>query len=49
MINAYTADVLGLDRIFWFEPRYTSITRVLVHRDGHRSLFTLNELPHLRS
>jgi probable phosphoglycerate mutase len=49
VINAYTADVLGLDRIFWFEPRYTSITRVLVHRDGHRSLFTLNELPHLRS
>jgi len=48
VINAYTGAVLGFDRVFWFEPRYTSITRVLVHRDGTRSLFTLNELPHLR-
>lgn len=45
VINAYTAAVLGLDRILWFEPRYTSITRILAHRDGRRSLFTLNELP----
>ena len=46
VINAYTGAVLGLERVLWFEPRYTSITRVLVHRDGRRSLFTLNELPH---
>jgi broad specificity phosphatase PhoE len=45
VINAYTAVLLGIDRLLWFEPRYTSITRVLVHRDGRRSLFTLNELP----
>jgi probable phosphoglycerate mutase len=45
VINTYTSVVLGLDRMLWFEPRYTSITRVLVHRDGRRSLFTLNELP----
>jgi broad specificity phosphatase PhoE len=47
VINAYTGALLGLDRMLWFEPRYSSITRVLVHRDGRRSLFTLNEVPHL--
>jgi broad specificity phosphatase PhoE len=49
VINAYTAALLGIDRLLWFEPRYTSVTRVLVHRDGRRSLFTLNELSHLRN
>jgi probable phosphoglycerate mutase len=48
VINAYTSVVLGLDRMLWFEPRYTSISRVFVNRDGLRSLHTLNELPHLR-
>jgi probable phosphoglycerate mutase len=47
VINAYTSSVLGLDRMLWFEPAYTSITRVLVTRDGRRSLHTLNETPHL--
>jgi probable phosphoglycerate mutase len=45
VINAYTAALLGIGRLLWFEPRYASVTRVLVHRDGRRSLFTLNELP----
>lgn len=45
VINAYTGAVLGLDRMLWFEPRYASVSRVLVDRGGRRSLFTLNELP----
>jgi 2,3-bisphosphoglycerate-dependent phosphoglycerate mutase len=48
VVNAYTASVLGLDRLLWFEPLYTSITRVLVNRDGRRSVFTLTEHAHLR-
>lgn len=48
VVNAYTAAVLGLERLLWFEPMYTSITRVLVNRDGRRSVFTLNEHAHLR-
>jgi probable phosphoglycerate mutase len=47
VINTYTAAVLGLDRMLWFEPKYTSITRVLAHRNGQRSIATLNETPHL--
>jgi len=49
VINAYTAEVLGLERLLWFEPRYTSITRVLVDRSGRRSLHSLNEAAHLRA
>ncbi len=48
VINTYTGAILGLDRMLWFEPRYTSISRVLVHRGGQRSILTLNELPRLR-
>jgi hypothetical protein len=33
--------------MLWFEPAYTSISRVLVTRDRRRSLHTLNETPHL--
>jgi 2,3-bisphosphoglycerate-dependent phosphoglycerate mutase len=49
VINAYTAAVLQLPRILWFEPQYTSISRLLVSRAGVRSLFSLNETGHLRS
>lgn len=48
VINAYTAEVLGLERLLWFEPVYTSITRVLVDRSGRRSVHTVNESAHLR-
>lgn len=48
VINAYTAAVLGLDEPLFFEPGYTSISRVLVSRAGTRSVRTLNETPHLR-
>jgi probable phosphoglycerate mutase len=47
VINAYVGDVIGTPRLLWFEPRYTSISRVLVSRSGVRSVESLNELPHL--
>ncbi len=49
VINAYLGDVIGTPRLLWFEPRYTSIHRVLVSRGGVRSVETLNETPHLRA
>lgn len=48
VINAYLAHILGIERPLWFEPRYTSIHRVLASRRGDRSLQTLNETAHLR-
>ena len=48
VINVYLASVLGIDRLLWFDPVYTSVSRVLVSRDGIRSLVTLNETAHLQ-
>ncbi len=47
VINVYLAALLGLDRPLWFEPGYTSISRVAAARSGPRSLVTLNETAHL--
>ncbi|MGZ4692675.1 MAG: histidine phosphatase family protein [Acidimicrobiales bacterium] len=47
VINAYLATVLGLDRLLFFSPDYTSISRVMIGA-GVRSIGTLNETPHLR-
>lgn len=47
VINVYLADVLGLATPLWFHPEYTSTSRVLVSRQGARSLSSLNELAHL--
>ena len=48
VINVYLADVLGIDRLLWFDPAYTSVSRVMVSRHGIRSLVTLNETAHLQ-
>jgi probable phosphoglycerate mutase len=48
VINAYLAHVLGIDRLLFFEPGYTSISRVAASRRGDRSVVSLNELAHLR-
>jgi len=48
VINAYLAHVLGIDRLLFFEPGYTSISRVAAARTGQRSLVSLNEIAHLR-
>jgi 2,3-bisphosphoglycerate-dependent phosphoglycerate mutase len=47
VINTYIATVLGLDRMLFFSPDYTSISRILIGA-GVRSIGTLNETPHLR-
>jgi 2,3-bisphosphoglycerate-dependent phosphoglycerate mutase len=47
VINVYLAQLLGLERHLWFEPGYTSISRVAASRTGERSVVTLNETAHL--
>jgi probable phosphoglycerate mutase len=49
VINAYLGDVIGTPRLLWFEPHYTSISRVLVSRTGIRSIESVNESAHLRA
>lgn len=49
VINGYAAHVLGIDAPLFFEPAYTSISRVLASRGGARSIVSLNEAAHLRS
>jgi probable phosphoglycerate mutase len=49
IINIYAGDVLGIERRFWFEPAYTSVSRVAVSRGGLRSVLSLNETGHLRN
>ncbi|MFP5321021.1 MAG: histidine phosphatase family protein, partial [Acidimicrobiia bacterium] len=48
VINAYLAHVLGLGSQLFFEPGYTSISRVRASRHGHRMLVSANETAHLR-
>lgn len=48
VVNVFAANVLGLGRELFFEPEYTSITRVAASRQGVRSIASLNETAHLR-
>jgi len=43
VINVYLGDVIGTPRLLWFEPRYASVSRVLISRDGVRSVESVNE------
>lgn len=45
-INAALAEVLGLDEQLFFEPRYTSVSRVLASAAGARQLLSVNETWH---
>lgn len=47
VINMYLAHVLGIDRPLWFDPGYTSITRVVASRSGPRTVVSVNETAHL--
>jgi probable phosphoglycerate mutase len=47
-VNVFLAHVLGLDRPLFFEPEYTSISRVAASRNGPRSVVSINETGHLR-
>lgn len=48
VVNAYLAAVLGLPEPLFFEPAYTSISRVLASRAGHREVRSVNETAHVR-
>ncbi len=47
VINVYLAAVLGIDRHLWFDPGYTSVSRVRAARSGPRSVASINETAHL--
>ena len=47
-INAYLSAMLGLDRLMFFFPDYTSVSRVRASRSGARGLVSINETSHLR-
>jgi probable phosphoglycerate mutase len=48
VVNAYLAHVLGIAAPMFFEPTYTSVSRVLASRSGVRQVRSLNETAHLR-
>lgn len=47
VVNVYLAHVLGLGRLLWFHPEYTSVSRVHASRGGDRSVASVNETGHL--
>ncbi len=47
VINVMLAIILDLERHLWFDPAYTSISRVIASRGGVRSVATVNESGHL--
>jgi 2,3-bisphosphoglycerate-dependent phosphoglycerate mutase len=47
VINVAFAIALGLDRHLWFEPHYTSLSRMVASRTGVRSVASINERGHL--
>jgi probable phosphoglycerate mutase len=47
VINVALAAVLGLTQALWFDPGYTSISRMAASRHGVRSVRSLNERAHL--
>ncbi len=47
VINVYLASILDIDRALWFDPEYTSISRVHASRTGTRSVASVNESGHL--
>jgi broad specificity phosphatase PhoE len=49
VVNCALASVLDIDRYLWFEPVYTSISRVRASRSGIRSVVSLNERAHLEA
>jgi 2,3-bisphosphoglycerate-dependent phosphoglycerate mutase len=49
VVNCAFASFLDIDRYLWFEPAYTSISRVVASRSGIRSVVSLNERAHLEA
>jgi broad specificity phosphatase PhoE len=49
VINVALGSVLGIVQPLWFEPGYTSVSRMIASRTGIRSVASLNELAHLEA
>jgi 2,3-bisphosphoglycerate-dependent phosphoglycerate mutase len=49
VINVALGSVLGVAPPLWFEPGYTSVSRMIASRTGIRSVASLNELAHLEA
>ena len=47
VVNVALALVLGLEQPLWFDPHYTSLSRMAASRTGVRSVSSLNECAHL--
>ncbi len=47
VINVAFAIALGLDRHLWFEPHYSSLSRMIASRTGARTVGSINERAHL--
>ena len=47
VVNAFAAEILGLESTLFFQPAYTSVSRFLAAASGERSLLSLNETAHL--
>jgi broad specificity phosphatase PhoE len=47
VVNVALAGVLNLERELWFDPGYTSVSRVIASRTGVRSVASVNERAHL--
>lgn len=46
--NTFLAAVVGSPKRFFFNPGYTSISRIQVHADGRFVLLSINETAHVR-
>ncbi|HEY2811843.1 MAG TPA: histidine phosphatase family protein [Acidimicrobiales bacterium] len=49
VINAYLAQLLGIEPLMFFEPAYAGISRVMAARTGQRQLRSINEHGHVRA
>jgi 2,3-bisphosphoglycerate-dependent phosphoglycerate mutase len=49
VINVALASVLDIARPLWFDPMYTSISRMAASRTGVRSIVSVNERAHLEA
>lgn len=49
VINVALGSVLGIEKPLWFEPGYSSLSRMIASRTGIRSVASLNELAHLEA
>jgi probable phosphoglycerate mutase len=47
VVNTYLGSILGIAAPLWFDPAYTSISRVRANASGLRSVASMNEVGHL--